>query len=97
MQTAFRIENGNATSYYDLFIPQGSSTSYWLASRCIDTYLINCSFNIRYVNSGSVESFGMYDSNDNTSSGYRGLFPVISLNASLITGNTTTGFTVNLN
>ena len=93
MQTAFKtIEEG--TSYYDLLILQGSNTNYWLASRCINTGSNLCSFVMRYVGDGSVNAYGMYGSYGDTNKNYYALFPVVSLNASLITGDSTNGFTV---
>ena len=37
MQTAFKTAN-NGKNYYNLLIPKGTSTYYWLASRCVNTY-----------------------------------------------------------
>lgn len=34
MQTAFKTAS-NGTNYYDLIMPEGEGTNYWLASRCI--------------------------------------------------------------
>ena len=37
MKTAFKTAN-NGKNYYNLLIPKGTSTYYWLASRCVNTY-----------------------------------------------------------
>ena len=37
MQTAFKTAN-NGKNYYDLLMPDGSRSDYWLASRCVNTY-----------------------------------------------------------
>ncbi len=96
MPTAFRTLNGEV-NYYNLLIPNGSSTTYWLASRCVSTYSEKCNFSMYNVYTGNVSGCDMYSSNDDTNSHPRALFPLVSLNASLMTGNTTTGFTVNIN
>ena len=93
MQTAFKTAN-NGKNYYDLLMPKGTSTYYWLASRCVYTLSNICAFNVRGVNSGNVNAYGMYDSGVNASSGSRELFPVVTLSSELLSGNATDGFTV---
>ncbi len=96
MQTAF-IMSKDGINYYNLLMPQDASTNYWLASRCIGTYSTYCYFDMCLVNDGNVDAYGMYYSSDETGNGNRALFPVVSLNASLISGDSTNGFTVNMN
>ena len=96
MQGAFRTATSE-TNYYDLLIPQGSSTYYWLASRCVNTYSSGCDFGMLSVYSGDVDAYNMYGSYDGTNSDSRALFSVVSLNSGLITGDATSGFTVNGN
>ena len=84
----------NGTKYYDLIIPQGSNTTYWLASRCVNAGSSYCYFNMRFVNGGRVNAGGMYDSNDGAGSHSLALFPAVSLSSELISGNKTNGFTV---
>ncbi len=93
MKTAFKTAT-NGTKYYDLIIPQGSNTTYWLASRCVNAGSSYCYFNMRFVNGGRVNAGGMYDSNDGAGSHSLALFPAVSLNSELISGNKTNGFTV---
>ena len=93
MQTAFKTAI-NGTNYYNLIMPKGSSTTYWLASRCVNTFSSYCNFNMRGVSSGSVDANGMYGSSDNAYSGSLALFPAVSLSSELINGDATTGFSV---
>ncbi len=93
MQTAFKTAT-NGTKYYDLIIPKGSSTTYWLASRCVRTGSSYCYFSMRSVYGGLVNAYNMYDSNDGAGNNSLALFPAVSLNSELISGNKTNGFTV---
>ena len=93
MQTAFK-EYKTGNSYYSLFMPNGISTTYWVASRCIYTDSSSCYFDVSFVNSGSVDGYNMYDSYDGTYNYSRALFPVITLSSELIEGDATSGFVV---
>lgn len=93
MQTSFKNAS-NGVNYYNLLMPNGNSAMYWVASRCIYTYSDNCSFLIRYVCSDYVGAHGMFNSVNNIDSSSYSLFPVVSLNYSLIEGNATDGFFV---
>ena len=93
MKTAFKTAN-NGKNYYDLLMPNGTSTYYWLASRCVKTSSDRCDFYVRRVNSGDVYACDVYDSYGNTISGSRELFPVVTLSSELLSGNATDGFTV---
>ena len=92
MQNAFRTAEGEA-NYYNLLI--NTSKNYWLASRCVGTDSSDCGFFMRYVNSGRVYVYGMYYSNNGTGGSSLALFPVVSLNSSLLSGNATSGYVVN--
>ena len=92
MQNAFRTAEGGA-NYYNLLI--NTSKNYWLASHCVGTSSSGCSFDMRDVYGGGVNACGMYSSGDSTSNGSLALFPVVSLNSSLLSGNATSGYTVN--
>ena len=94
MQTAFRTAEGG-TNYYNLLIPQGSSTIYWLASRCIYTISIGCNFEIRNINDGGVVCRNMYFSGMGFDSSCA-LFPIVSLSSSLISKDSSNNFTVNI-
>ena len=95
MQTAFRTIKGGTTSYYDILVPRGSSSYYWLSSRCIETYSDTCFFGVHNIFGGGVNANSMFDSEDRNNYNSFALFPVVSLNASLISGDSTNGFTVN--
>ena len=94
MQTAFK-EYKTGNSYYSLFMPNGISTTYWMASRCIHANSSFCFFFVSYVDSGGVGGFGMYYSNGSATSISRALFPVITLSSELIEGNASSGFSIN--
>ena len=96
MKTAFKdVENSSSISnYYDLIMPKGTSTTYWLASRCIANYSSNCYFDVRYVHSGIVGAYSMFTSGNNAFNYYLALFPVVSLSSELIEGNAESGYTV---
>ena len=92
MQNAFRTAEGGA-NYYNLLI--NTSKNYWLASRCVFTNSTSCSFCMRDVYSGNVGAYDMYSSISNTNRTSLALFPVVSLSSSLLSGNATSGYTVN--
>ena len=93
MQTAFKTAT-NGTNYYNLIMPKGSSTTYWLASRCVSTGSSYCNFGMRIVGSGDVYAYSMYSSSDITGGSSLALFPAVSLSSELINGDATTGFSV---
>lgn len=92
MQTAFRTAEGGE-NYYNLLI--NTSKNYWLASRCVYTYSSFCNFGMRLVVSGGINAYNMYCSRGSTSYYSLALFPVVSLSSSLLSGNATSGYTVN--
>ena len=96
MQKAFRTAEGG-TNYYDILIPNESSTAYWMASRCVDTGSSNCSFSMCDVGSGSAGACRMCTSDGITGSNSLTLFPVVSLNARLLSKNESGLFAVNAN
>ena len=48
MATAFKDYKEGA-NYYNLIMPKGTSTQYWLASRSVSTYSYYCAFSVSYV------------------------------------------------
>ena len=94
MKEAFRTES-NGINYYNLLM--NLPTNYWLASRCVDTGSSNCNFNIYRAGSGKIVAYLMQSSGAITYNGDTSMFPVVSLNASSITGDKKAGFTVELN
>ena len=93
MQTAFETAN-SGVNYYDLLMPDGNNTYYWVASRCVDAYSSGCEFFVRNVYSGFMYAFFMFNSSESNGDDYCGLFPVVSLSSELIEGNATDGFAV---
>ena len=97
MSTAFEDytkQDSSTANYYNLIMPSGTGTTYWVASRCVDARSSTCSFLVRGVNSGNVGANSMCSSGSGTNSDSRALFPVITLNSSLIEGDASTGFSV---
>ena len=93
MQTAFKDAN-NGTNYYSLFMPSGTSTTYWMASRCVIPNSSICDFNVSFVYSGYVGSYQCYSFGD--AGNYScALFPVITLSSELIEGDASSGFSIN--
>ena len=93
MQTAFETAN-NGVRYYDLLMPDGDNTYYWVASRCVDANPVFCVFHVCYVFSGGMDAYDMFGSYEDDSNICYGLFPVVSLSSELIEGNATDGFTI---
>lgn len=97
MSTAFEDytkQDSSTANYYNLIMPSGTGTTYWVASRCVITSSSYCNFDVRSVDSGGVGAYGVYGSSGGTNGGSRALFPVITLNSSLIEGDASTGFSV---
>ena len=93
MQTAFETAN-SGVNYYDLLMPDGNNTYYWVASRCVHAFSSNCYFGVRFVDSGDVYADNMFISRGSSNDYSYGLFPVVSLSSELIEGNATDGFAV---
>ena len=97
MSTAFEDytkQDSSTANYYNLIMPSGTGTTYWVASRCVLAYSSDCLFLVRVVDSGGVIANDMFGSNDDTGDYSLALFPVITLNSSLIEGDASTGFSV---
>ena len=97
MSTAFEDytkQDSSTANYYNLIMPSGTGTTYWVASRCVRANSSFCYFSVRRVYSGSVYAGDSYDSRGYTYVSSRALFPVITLNSSLIEGDASTGFSV---
>ena len=98
MSTAFKEytkQDSSIANYYNLIMPKGTGTTYWVASRCVFTSSSNCGFIVRNVDSGTVGARVMYGSNGGTADASSlALFPVVTLSSSLIEGDASTGFSV---
>lgn len=93
MQTAFETA-GNGVNYYNLLMPDGGDTYYWVASRCVGTLSSVCDFSVSSVSRGEVRAYFTFNSYDSTNYDCYGLFPVVTLSSELINGNATEGFSV---
>ena len=52
MSTAFEDytkQDSSTANYYNLIMPSGTGTTYWVASRCVDAYSGYCHFLVRSV------------------------------------------------
>ncbi len=67
-----------------ILLPNGNSTQYWVASRCVFLYFNHCDFDVRNVNSGYLGALGVFVSGGSTGYNSRALFPVVSLNSKLL-------------
>ena len=92
MQTALKEENG--INYSELIMPKDTSTTYWLASRCIYTAPSYCRFCVRCVYNGGVDVGNVYISGSNSVNFNLALFPVVSLSSELLETDGAGGFTV---
>ena len=79
--------------YYKLFINNGEKNydTYWMSSRCVNAYSYNANFNVRYVNSGNVNAYTLYHSNDHENPDGYAFRPCITLksNVQVTSGNGT--------
>jgi hypothetical protein len=69
---------------YELIMPKQNSTTYWVASRCVNTRGSYCYFYVRGVDSGSVSAYIMYSSVDGYNDKSLALRPVVSLSSDLL-------------
>ena len=70
--------------YSNILLPKGSSTTYWVASRCVILNSSICIFNVRSVVSGYFSAYGMFNSGTGVDSNSRAVFPVVSLSSQLL-------------
>lgn len=63
-------------------LPNGSSTNYWLASRCVGAYSGGSGFSMYCVDDGNLSSSSVFysDGNEYETDAF-GLFPVVSINS----------------
>ena len=93
------IENSSqAMNYSSLLLPSGTSTTaYWLASRAVSAGPDGCLFDVYCVQGSSIYDVLMANSYGGSGgNGDNALFPIVSLSSELIKGNSTTGYTVNI-
>lgn len=95
MQNAFQGEgNGTSNVNYNLIMSKETSTTYWVASRCVDVNSNFCVFRVRYINSGCVHGYYLDYSTSDGSGISLSICPVISLNSSLLKGSHTDGWRI---
>ena len=70
--------------YSSILLPKGSSTTYWVASRCVNLGSSYCDFNVRIVNSGCFGAYYVFGSGTGVNSNSRAVFPVVSLSSQLL-------------
>ncbi len=70
--------------YSNILLPKGSSTTYWVASRCVGLRSSTCDFNMHSVYSGYFSAVGLFYSDTGVSGDRRAVFPVVSLNSQLL-------------
>ena len=71
--------------YAEILLPNEDSTNYWVASRCVSLDSSKCCFHVRYVASGYLGSYYMFDSDGTaTKLGSRAVCPVVSLSSQLL-------------
>ena len=97
--TYYYMNNGELTTALgttksQLILPNGTSTNYWIASRCIISDPACCGFFLRYIVNGTLHFSNSYDSGGGSGGGPGYLFPIVELNVSLITGDSISGFSV---
>lgn len=78
----------------EILLPNGSNTYYWVASRCVDAYTNYSDFYVHHIQGGNLTYFGLYYSFDASSANAYVLFPIVSLNSNLISGDAENGFSV---
>lgn len=93
MQGAFETKDG--VNYYNLLFPDNTDTYYWVASRCVNTRSDDCFFEVSRVDEGKMDASPMATSSayDYDNSWY-GLLPVVSLSSELISGDASSGFSI---
>ncbi|MBP3503212.1 MAG: hypothetical protein J6K42_07070, partial [Clostridia bacterium] len=77
--------------YGSILLQKGSSTNYWVASRCVHIYTTSISFRIRFVNSGYLYANDMLSSSSYTGGNAHSIFPVVSLSSELLETTATDG------
>ncbi len=74
-----------------VLLPNGNSTRYWIASRCIILYSANCGFRIRAIYDGVMGGSNVYGSNANVIAATYAIFPVVTLHADNLETTSTAG------
>ena len=92
-QTAFKNYLGD---YSSIILPNGSNTTYAVASRCVDLFNSDtCRFLLHHICYGELNSVESYTSNECYGIDGKSLFPVVCLSNESISGNEVDGYIVN--
>ena len=78
--------NGDSKEmYYKLFINNGEKNynAYWMSSRCVRANSDRAPFSVRYVDSGDVYAYALYNSDGDEGSGDYAFRPCITLNSNV--------------
>ena len=74
-------------SYSSIVLPNGNTTKYWVASRCVTLYSSDCGFHIRSIYNGYLGAADMIYSGSNVDGSGKAIEPVVSLNVQLLEKN----------
>ena len=82
---AFEGENsGTLNRVYNVIIPNGGDTYYWIGSRCIQIFQNYVFYGIRYIAEGGVNAHWLYSSNNNEAYANYYIRPVVNVKKSLL-------------
>ena len=70
--------------YANVLLPSGSSTQYWVASRCVDMNSVGCTFDVRRVLDGYFRSSVTFKSGSSMGRDVHSICSVVSVNAQLL-------------
>ena len=94
MKTAFKdINDSKKNNYYSFFMDK---KTYYLASRCINIRDDNVAFCIYYVPIRKVSLLTRYESFNGGGASSQSIFPIVTLQGELITGNSENGYKVEI-
>lgn len=90
-------DSNNVSNYYNLIIPNGKSTTYWIASRCINNSSSQSIFSTYYIKAGAMGD-GSYTAGIyiNCTGGVNALFPIVTINSKYIGINESGEYEVNV-
>ena len=85
----------NGINYYDLLVPKGENTSYWIASRCVDSFKDSATnFCVNTIIGNSINPLYLISSFNLNGPGELSLFPIITVNMEKIIKNENNEFVI---
>ena len=81
-----QLFGGEESIYKNIFLPNGTLTDYWIASRIIGNGTNCAHFDIRIMHKGFLKAVRLYDSRDIESGGESSIFPIVSVSIDSISG-----------